>query len=950
MKSQKHVRSDTEHTPDAHHQPLRSGALQALLSCRIHTWTSGMGRPHGKTGGIARPLSRVLAYALILSLCLPLPLPGQAAPQDSDAGAAHVLARLNGPERAKAVEEAGIKDAAMRAAAAAEPSTLFRTDGSGPPPADMAKPDQTPHQPTATPPLHGGASPPKSFARILAEQAAAFMGLPVSMDDPARMNQPQDEGLGFHQDGTVRKAARDGTATGVDGRRAVSYALHGTGNGLGIGNAAVPGYDPSANRFIRPSDPLSDGGVHRGWSMDMDGLDPHGMALQRALGHGLGFANSFAEAGLSQLTDGGRARLNFTVDADGRPNGEGDLLFPLHDSPLTTVFTQAGARSMSGLASGTSAGRGADRWIGNLGLGQRWFPQATDMQDSGNWMLGYNAFFDYDFTRAHQRGGIGAEVQYDWLHLASNYYYPLSSWRDSKDFDGDFIQERPAEGWDLRARGYLPFYRNVALTGGYSQWHGDHVGMFSTSDLEKDPRVWSYGIEYTPVPLVSGFITQRSTERGRSDTEFGLRFTYHFQMPWEDQISHNKVAELRTVSGSRHEFVDRENRIILEYKAKQSHRIEYLGPDGSNGFLFRVRDGFGKYAAGQTVLVTASGPYLAQAQPVPDRTLLARALDVLGELVSVRTAHAVALLSKTYITDAQGQFRVRLDPSAPASTFLTIASGNVSQTFAVAVSGGSPAEYIAIDSFTNGGPFTAQRISTASVTVAVKNADGSDVADGTTVTWSVTGAQNNSQAMASGWGTRSTGLTWGTSAPTALEDMVIADLVATATSNTSGGKATIQLTDIVGERNVTIRATVHLDGEDRTVSQAVSYPDGPLAVFRAPAPGHAVYGAWTLAYSHCNGAAYPGDPGTWTAGGYVGGGKLPTAAELHAVMPATSGWGSNPDPTGKGAALAAGWDHGYYYATGEAHSSGYIYGVLSNSGGTDSLNIYSDLVRAACRR
>jgi hypothetical protein len=41
-------------------------------------------------------------------------------------------------------------------------------------------------------------------------------------------------------------------------------------------------------------------------------------------------------------------------------------------------------------------------------------------------------------------------------------------------------------------------------------------------------------------------------------------------MPWEDQISHSKVSQLRTVGGSRHEFVDRENRIVLEYKIKDS--------------------------------------------------------------------------------------------------------------------------------------------------------------------------------------------------------------------------------------------------------------------------------------------------------------------------------------------------------------------------------------------
>jgi hypothetical protein len=128
--------------------------------------------------------------------------------------------------------------------------------------------------------------------------------------------------------------------------------------------------------------------------------------------------------------------------------------------------------------------------------------------------------------------------------------------------------------------------------------------MFGHQNLEKDPRVWSYGIEYTPVPLVSGFITQRSTARGRTDTEFGLNFTYHFGMPWDDQTAHSKVAELRTVSGSRHEFVDRENRIVLEYKAKHGSStgyIEYLGFH-SGLIVLKARDASGKPLAGKAIL------------------------------------------------------------------------------------------------------------------------------------------------------------------------------------------------------------------------------------------------------------------------------------------------------------------------------------------------------------
>lgn len=407
------------------------------------------------------------------------------------------------------------------------------------------------------------------------------------------------------------------------------------------------------------------------------------MALDRGLNYGMGMLNSAGEAALSGLVDNGRARLNFQLDRDGRFSGEGDVLLPFRDAPQHTLFTQIGARSMD-----VSGGEedGSQRWIGNFGLGHRWFPFAESMEEAGNLMLGWNVFFDNDFSRSHQRGGAGLEAQYDWFHLAANYYTPLSGWKNSRDFDGDFVEERPARGWDARAKAYLPFYRNVALTGSFSQWYGDNVAMYGSSDdLEKDPRVWSYGVEYTPIPLLSAFARQRSTERGKADTEFGLQFTWHFDMPWEEQTSHAKVAELRTVSGSRHEFVDRENRIILEYRAKNAGRIEYLGPVSgqTNAFAFRVTDGLGRAWAGKTVWVRADNVTLAVA-PQPSRSLLALAGDVLGGLFGAREAHA-ATASHSYVTDSQGCFTVRVTSPVAGPVTLHVRAGENEQSFTVNV-------------------------------------------------------------------------------------------------------------------------------------------------------------------------------------------------------------------------------------------------------------------------
>ena len=475
---------------------------------------------------------------------------------------------------------------------------------------------------------------PRGLDAALFNVAATFMGLPgLAPSTGAR-----DEGLGYHQDGTVRRA---GSADAFDGRQARAYM----GAGL-MGDGAFS--SPDGTLLPRRSGDEYSGRRRDYASRGFENFNLMDMALDRGLNYGMGMLNSAGEAALSGLVDNGRARLNFQLDRDGRFSGEGDVLLPFWDAPQHTLFTQIGARSMD-----VSGGEedGSQRWIGNFGLGHRWFPFAESMEEAGNLMLGWNVFFDNDFSRSHQRGGadIGA------LDAA-------------------------------RAKAYLPFYRNVALTGSFSQWYGDNVAMYGSSDdLEKDPRVWSYGVEYTPIPLLSAFARQRSTERGKADTEFGLQFTWHFDMPWEEQTSHAKVAELRTVSGSRHEFVDRENRIILEYRAKNAGRIEYLGrvSGQTNAFLLRVTDGFGRAWAGKTVWVRADNVTLAVA-PQPSRSLLALAGDVLGGLFGAREAHA-ATASHSYVTDSQGCFTVRVTSPVAGPVTLHVRAGENEQSFTVNV-------------------------------------------------------------------------------------------------------------------------------------------------------------------------------------------------------------------------------------------------------------------------
>ncbi|MDR2075453.1 MAG: inverse autotransporter beta domain-containing protein, partial [Desulfovibrio sp.] len=184
------------------------------------------------------------------------------------------------------------------------------------------------------------AASPRPLSPLLLEQAASFLGVPV----PVRPG--MDEGLGFHQDGTVRKAGGSASSgPSENGQRAGAYMRSGL-DGYGLGNGLYgagygPGYDPLTGRH----DPTRGGRRTSDQTRDFSDFDPLRMAQDRALSWSMGFLNSSAESLLSGITDNGRARLNFTIDWDGHFQGEGDVLLPFYDSRHTTIFMQIGARS-----------------------------------------------------------------------------------------------------------------------------------------------------------------------------------------------------------------------------------------------------------------------------------------------------------------------------------------------------------------------------------------------------------------------------------------------------------------------------------------------------------------------------------------------------------------------------------------------------------------------------
>ena len=270
-------------------------------------------------------------------------------------------------------------------------------------------------------------------------------------------------------------------------------------------------------------------------------------------------AQSYIEGALSPY---GKVRSNLSIGQDGDLDGSSiDYFVPLYDNQKSVYFSQL------------SAQRKEERTIGNIGFGVR--------HNFDKWLLGGNIFYDYDFTRGHRRLGLGTEAWTDYLKLSGNYYHPLSDWKDSKDFD--FYLERPARGWDVRAEAWLPSYPQLGGKVVFEQYYGDEVALFGTDNLEKDPYAVTLGVNYQPVPLLTVGTEYKAGTGDNRDLSINATVNYQFGVPLKDQLNSDNVKAAHSLMGSRHDFVERNNFIVLEYKEKDPLDVTlWLKADSTN--------------------------------------------------------------------------------------------------------------------------------------------------------------------------------------------------------------------------------------------------------------------------------------------------------------------------------------------------------------------------------
>ena len=278
-------------------------------------------------------------------------------------------------------------------------------------------------------------------------------------------------------------------------------------------------------------------------------------------------------------------------------------------------------------------------------------------------------------------------------------------------------------------------------------------------------------------------------------------------------------------------------------------------------------------------------------------------------------------------TGSNGTFSARLTATGTSTATRTITATVGTDTATVDLSVGK-ATFGLTDS--GGDPQFTKNKQTKTLKAKLTDAAGTEIPlGGTTVKWTVVSSTVSCEAWNRKRENVYNGLTWGTT-PLTLSAVEENDKYAPAGNIPTGAEAS--LTDIVGERTVTVTATVEYNGQWYTAEEkTVTFGNGPLSVFKKPLSSM----SWTSAKAQC--------------------GALPSTAELRAVAGPSP---YNTDPNARGAALAAKWPRGeigvawYTYWSGETYSiTTYNYGVgiYLVSGNDISFRVGATLPVAVCR-
>lgn len=170
--------------------------------------------------------------------------------------------------------------------------------------------------------------------------------------------------------------------------------------------------------------------------------------------------------------------------------------------------------------------------VSNVGVGQRWA--------RGNWLVGYNTFYDNLLDENLQRAGFGAEAWGEYLRLSANFYQPFAAWHEQTATQ----EQRMARGYDLTARMRMPFYQHLNTSVSLEQYFGDRVDLFNSDTGYHNPVALSLGLNYTPVPLVTVTAQHKQGESGENQNNLGLNLNYRFGVPLKNNFLRARLPKV----------------------------------------------------------------------------------------------------------------------------------------------------------------------------------------------------------------------------------------------------------------------------------------------------------------------------------------------------------------------------------------------------------------------
>lgn len=412
-------------------------------------------------------------------------------------------------------------------------------------------------------------------------------------------------------------------------------------------------------------------------------------------------ASSYLNASANELVKEFIDSLNTSINTDFSFNynersgfsGNAKALLPItsEDNPKISYFLQSGIGEFAN-----------DRTIGHFGGGIRYYPNATALNNSGNIMLGLNSVYDHDFSRGHKRMSLGFESMLDTLAFNANVYQRLSNWIDSYDFDKDYVQERPANGWDAKIKYAFPSLINVSVFAKMGQWYGDKVGVFganSVDDLEKNPLIYEGGISYSPFPALTFTLSHsRSAESSKKNTSINANINIPLDEKAMKLAFEPKLAGIgNTIEGTRTQFIDRDYSMVLEYRATPNkYHISYCGDLGNDKHCILLKNGFDEVVKNTPMRVT----------PTHSCVVFEKGFD--------------------YITDNSGKVYVQIIRSCTPKTDLNAVAGEANGKFPISI--------IKLDFKIKADPEKIERFEESLITLA-----GGNLANNLKVVWRLIG-------------------------------------------------------------------------------------------------------------------------------------------------------------------------------------------------------------------